>query len=201
MAPERQWPREPKNQSSPPPTRKRSRKEFKSKQFVEGSDEDQMDDPHTVEALKKRRTTPDPVASDELDPCERCLLAKVPCHPNRYRKACVACRTSKQTCSHAKLTRSSLGLQPKKARARKRASGAPHNPPPPPDLNVAPAPYSHQVIKVKRKRGLDDQGEASPSKILKLRIPASTAGDAASRPKVTPSGKGEILRMFILLIL
>lgn len=179
---------------------KRSRKAFKSREFIEDSDEIREDDPSTLQVSKKPRTSSVPIASEGLPPCERCRGGNIRCYPNGYRKACLACRTAKQTCSHSKLKSPSSGLRPDKGRRLRTSSRSLHNPPPPPDLSVPPAPYSRQVVLVKRKRDLDD-GEAGPSKTLKVRIPASIPVDASSTRKVSPSAKGEILGMFIVFVL
>lgn len=188
-----------------PPGRKRPRKEYKSKETVEDTDEEaEQDNPSVVQApKKKRKTASDPVGSKELLPCDRCVLGKVQCHPNGYRKACVSCRTSKQTCSHSKLMSSSSGLPAPQPPPRPSAVDGPPAP------NAPPGPDSQQIVKVKRKRAPDDAGEAGSSKLPKVRIPASVAAEPASRRKVTPSAEGErlskcihsiyILTMFLIL--
>src|SRR5271168_1872122 len=122
------------------------------------------------------------------------------CYPNGYRKACVGCRSAKQTCSHSKLKSPRSGLKPPKRQAHPSASRVSANLPPPPHIAVPPAPYSHQVIQVKRKRAQDDELEAGPSQILKFRIPPPAPAHHSSAHKVSPSAKGETRGKFIIFI-
>src|SRR5271168_1248950 len=162
---ERQEPQKPKKQG-----KKRPRKEFKSSEIIKDSDDDLADDASIGEVSKKPRMTLD-VAQSAPPPCDRCRSGNIRCYPNGYRKACVGCRSSKQTCSHSKLKSPPSGSKPPKRQARQSTSRVSANLPPPPHVAVPPAPYSHQVIQVKRKRAQDDEGEAGPSQILKFCIP------------------------------
>src|SRR5271168_872970 len=160
-----QEPQKPKKQG-----KKRPRKEFKSSEIIKDSDDDLADNASIGEVSKKPRTTLD-VAQSAPPPCDRCRSGNIRCYPNGYRKACAGCRSSKQTCSHSKLKSLPSGSKPPKRQARQSTSRVSVNLPPPPHVAVPPAPYSHQVIQVKRKRAQEDEGEAGPSQILKLRIP------------------------------
>jgi hypothetical protein len=185
---DRQEPQKPKKQG-----KKRPRKEFQS------SDEDLADDASTGEVSKKPRTTLD-VAHSPPPACDRCQSGNIRCYPNGYRKACVGCRSAKQTCSHSKLKSPRSGLKPPKRQARPSASRISANLPPPPHVAVPPASYSHQVIQVKRKRAQNDEGEAGPSQILKVRIPPPAPAHHSSAHKVSPSAKGETRGKFIIFI-
>jgi hypothetical protein len=211
--------------SQAPRTKKRSRKEVKSKETIEDSDEvAQTDGPNTVRAAKKQKkqkTIPDPV---DTDLCERCHRLEFECISNGPRRACDTCRLAKKTCSMAEKGQSG-GLPPTKPQARQKPTAAPEQrPPPPPVLNPPAAPLSHQMAQAKRKRGVTDAGEAGPSKIRKVHImvplPKETisvkeeeanpvkmptvrvlrVGVKPESRKVTPSAEGEKLGKFVLLI-
>lgn len=213
--------------SQAPPTKKRSRRQIKSKETIGDSDEaSQTNGPSTVHVAKKQKkqkTVPSPVDSDEPDPCERCHRLEFNCVSNGPRRACQTCRLAKKTCSYAEKGQSG-GERPTKPQAHQKSTAAPVQPPPPPPvLNPPAAPLSHQMAQAKRKRGVDDAGEASPSKIRKVRIlvppPKETisvkeeeadpvlptvrvlrAGGKPESKKVTPSAEGEKLGKFVILI-
>jgi hypothetical protein len=212
--------------SQAPPTKKRSRREIKSKETIGDSDEaGQTNGPSTVRAAKKQKkqkTIPGPVDSDEPDPCERCHRLEFNCISNGPRRACHTCRLAKKTCSYAEKGQSG-GERPTKPQAHQKSTAAPVQPPPPPPvLNPPAAPLSHQMAQAKRKRGVNDAGEAGPSKIRKVRIlvpPKETisvkeeeadpvlptirvlrAGGKPESKKVTPSAEGEKLGKFVFLI-
>jgi hypothetical protein len=213
--------------SQAPPTKKRSRV-VKSKETIGDSDEGgQTDVPNTVHAAKKQKkqkAVPDPVDSDQPDSCQRCNRLRLECSSNGPRRACDNCRLAKKTCSMV-LKGKSGSLPPTKPQAHQKPAPAPKQPPPPPPvLNPPAAPLSRQMAQGKRKRPVDDAGEAGPSKIRKVRIvvplPKETisvkeeeanpvkipivrvlrAGVEPESRKVTTSAEGEKLGKFVLLI-
>ena len=161
-----------------PSTRKRSRKDFKSRATVEDSDDEaQQAGPSTIQAPNTEQTTPHPVSSQPF-PCARCQAQKRECVSNGSRRSCQACRSLKKTCTLARKGPSTEGL-PAKA------------PPPPPALNPPPAPLSHQVAQVKRKRSASDSGETGRSKIRKVRIVLPAAAEATSTSGAATSAEGK----------
>jgi len=178
------------------PSKKRSRREFKSKEMIEDSDEQgQTDGPSTIPAPKKQRIIPDPMDSNDPDTCVRCERLELKCIPNGYlpngnRMACQTCRTHKRNCSLAQKS-SSGGLPPTKPQARQSSIAARQQPPPPPAVNLSAAPLSHQVVKVKRKRVVKDAGEGGPSKIRKVRLVVPVPAGSTSRTPATTSAHEE----------
>src|SRR5271168_4749617 len=120
---ERQEPQKPKKQG-----KKQPRKEFKSSEIIKDSDDDLADDASTGEVSKKPRTTLD-VAHSAPPACDCCQSGNIWCHPNGYHKACVGCRSAKQTCSHSKLKSPRSGLKPPNRQARQSPSRVSANPP------------------------------------------------------------------------
>ena len=112
-----------------------------------------------------------------LPPCTRCILGNQTCHPRGYKKACVSCRTARQSCSHAKLNPADV-VQPDT-----------RNPPPPPTPSATAAPYS---VQNKRKREAES---SKPSKVRRITFKLGRAPPKGEHrdEEAGPSKKQEVI--------